>query len=248
MRRGGRCDDHTEALNMRYLLTIYDDESSWNDVTPEQSAQIMAAYGAFGEAAQRPACMLGGEGLQPTSTATTVRVRDGEALDDRRPVRGDPRAARRLLPARLQGPRRGHRAGRRRSRAPRTARSRCARSWTTRRWAAKRPTRRPRAWRSTLSAPGVDHRPPVPARVGTGGRRPGACVRRPRPGRGGGPGCLCRRARALAARRRAAEPGRVDRADRPAARRSTGCAARSARARSPTPPSRDSRRSVARTR
>jgi hypothetical protein len=65
---------------MRYLLTIYDDESTWNDVTPEQSAQVMAAYGAFGEAAQSAGVLLGGEGLQPTSTATTVRVRDGEAL------------------------------------------------------------------------------------------------------------------------------------------------------------------------
>jgi hypothetical protein len=65
---------------MRYLLTIYGDESGWNDVTPEQSAQIMAAYGAFGEEAQKAGVLLGGEGLQPTSTATTVRVRDGEAL------------------------------------------------------------------------------------------------------------------------------------------------------------------------
>ena len=65
---------------MRYLLTIYDDESGWNDATPEQSQQIMAAYGAFGEEAQAAGALLGGEGLQPTSTATTVRVRDGEAL------------------------------------------------------------------------------------------------------------------------------------------------------------------------
>ena len=65
---------------MRYLLTIYGDESGWNDVTPEQSAQIMAAYGAFGQAAQEAGVLLGGEGLQPTSTATTVRVRDGETL------------------------------------------------------------------------------------------------------------------------------------------------------------------------
>jgi hypothetical protein len=38
---------------MRYLLTIYGDESGWNDVTPEEASQIMAAYGAFGEAAQQ---------------------------------------------------------------------------------------------------------------------------------------------------------------------------------------------------
>jgi hypothetical protein len=65
---------------MKYLLTIYGDESGWNDVTPEQSGQIMAAYEAFGRAATEAGVMLGGEGLQPTSTATTVRVRDGETV------------------------------------------------------------------------------------------------------------------------------------------------------------------------
>jgi hypothetical protein len=40
----------------------------------------MAAYGAFGQAAQEAGVLLGGEGLQPTSTATTVRVRNDETL------------------------------------------------------------------------------------------------------------------------------------------------------------------------
>jgi hypothetical protein len=65
---------------MKYLLTIYNDESGWREVTPEQSGQIMAAYEAFGRAATEAGVMLGGEGLQPTSTATTVRVRDGETV------------------------------------------------------------------------------------------------------------------------------------------------------------------------
>src|SRR3954447_9372525 len=65
---------------MRYLLTIYGDESGWNDVTPDQAQAIMTAYGAFGEAAQKAGVLLGGEGLQPTSTATTVRVRNDETI------------------------------------------------------------------------------------------------------------------------------------------------------------------------
>ena len=65
---------------MRYLLTIYTDESRYASMTPEQSAQLMADYGAFGREAQEAGALLGGEGLQPTSTATTVRVRDGETL------------------------------------------------------------------------------------------------------------------------------------------------------------------------
>ena len=91
---------------MKYLLTIYGDESGWNDVTPEQSGQIMAAYEAFGRAATEAGVMLGGEGLQPTQHGdhrAGPRRRDGH---ERRPVRGDARAARRLLPARLPRPRR----------------------------------------------------------------------------------------------------------------------------------------------
>ena len=65
---------------MKFLLTIYSDESGWTNASPEDVQRIMQAYGAFGQAAQDAGVLLGGEGLQPTSTATTVRVRDGETL------------------------------------------------------------------------------------------------------------------------------------------------------------------------
>ena len=63
---------------MQYVLTIYEDESGYADVTPEQGAEIMAAYNAFGE--KHADVIKGGDGLQPTTTATSVRVRDGERL------------------------------------------------------------------------------------------------------------------------------------------------------------------------
>jgi hypothetical protein len=63
---------------MKYLCTIYDDETGWTNATPEQIAEVMAAYNAFGEEAA--GVILGGEGLEPTSAATTVRVRDGERV------------------------------------------------------------------------------------------------------------------------------------------------------------------------
>ncbi|MGH2969349.1 MAG: YciI family protein [Solirubrobacteraceae bacterium] len=65
---------------MKYLLTIYGDESRWADLTKEDGAQLMAAYEAFGREAGEAGVLVGGEGLQPTATATTVRVRDGERL------------------------------------------------------------------------------------------------------------------------------------------------------------------------
>lgn len=65
---------------MKYLLTIYADESGWANASPEDVQQMMAAYGAFSEAAQEAGVLIGGEGLQPSTTATTVRVRDNETL------------------------------------------------------------------------------------------------------------------------------------------------------------------------
>jgi hypothetical protein len=65
---------------MQYLLTIYADESSWSDATPEDVGKLMAAYGALGEEMKAAGVILGGEGLQPTSTATSVKVRNGETI------------------------------------------------------------------------------------------------------------------------------------------------------------------------
>jgi hypothetical protein len=65
---------------MKYLCTIYGEESEWSNATPEQMAEVMAAYNAFGEEAGAAGVILGGEGLEPTSSATTVRVRDGERV------------------------------------------------------------------------------------------------------------------------------------------------------------------------
>jgi hypothetical protein len=63
---------------MEYLLTIYFDESALAGTTPEAGAAMLDAYTAFGE--KHAAAIQGGNGLQPTPTATSVRVRDGERL------------------------------------------------------------------------------------------------------------------------------------------------------------------------
>jgi hypothetical protein len=65
---------------MRYLLVIYTPESAGAEATPEQWQNTMDAYNAFTKDITDRGIMLGGEALQPTSTATTVRVRDGETV------------------------------------------------------------------------------------------------------------------------------------------------------------------------
>ena len=65
---------------MKFLALIYNDESMYATATPEQIAETFAAHGAFGQAASEAGVFGGGDGLQPTATATVVRVRDGERL------------------------------------------------------------------------------------------------------------------------------------------------------------------------
>ncbi|MCY7340434.1 MAG: YciI family protein [Pseudonocardia sp.] len=58
----------------RYMLLIYADESGYADVTPEQWGQMAAEHGVFAkEAIAHGGRIISGEGLMPTSTATTVR-------------------------------------------------------------------------------------------------------------------------------------------------------------------------------
>jgi hypothetical protein len=65
---------------MRYLLLIYEDESGWTALSPEEQAAGMQEYNAFTEWLREQGLMRGGDALTPTSSATLVRVRDGETL------------------------------------------------------------------------------------------------------------------------------------------------------------------------
>jgi hypothetical protein len=63
---------------MQYLLLIYAEESrDPAPGTPEGDA-FMNEYWAFTEEVKQRKLMLGSNALQPVSTATTVRVRDGK--------------------------------------------------------------------------------------------------------------------------------------------------------------------------
>ena len=66
---------------MKFIALIYNDEAQYADASPEDIAAVFAADGEFGQAATEAGVFQGvGDGLQPTATATTVRVRDGERL------------------------------------------------------------------------------------------------------------------------------------------------------------------------
>src|SRR5689334_2970062 len=65
---------------MRYLMLIYTPEVDPSTVSPEQRAATSAKYGEFTREARERNVMEGGEALQDTTSATTVRVRDGKTL------------------------------------------------------------------------------------------------------------------------------------------------------------------------
>ena len=65
---------------MRYALLIYASEQEWANQTEEQSQAVNQEYMAFTKDIIDRGLMKGGEALQGTATATTVRVRDGETL------------------------------------------------------------------------------------------------------------------------------------------------------------------------
>jgi hypothetical protein len=60
---------------MRYIMLIYGGESA--EATLEQRESIMAEYFAFNAEARERGVYRAGDALQSTTTATTVRVRDG---------------------------------------------------------------------------------------------------------------------------------------------------------------------------
>jgi len=59
---------------MKYLLTLYGDENRFASMTPEQQAAGMRGWDTYTRDAIDAGVHLGGEGLQPSSTATTVQI------------------------------------------------------------------------------------------------------------------------------------------------------------------------------
>ncbi len=63
---------------MRYLCLIYDDEKARQAMPRAEAEAFHGEYYEFMDAIKQSGNYVGGNALQPTSTATTVRVRDRE--------------------------------------------------------------------------------------------------------------------------------------------------------------------------
>jgi hypothetical protein len=62
------------------MLLIYNDPSAWANATPEEQQKVFAEYGAFTNEIIGSGEFKTGDPLQGVETATTVRVKDGDAL------------------------------------------------------------------------------------------------------------------------------------------------------------------------
>ncbi|MCA1576747.1 MAG: YciI family protein [Acidobacteria bacterium] len=65
---------------MKYMLLIYHDEQSWDAITDAERQQVYLEYRNLRGELESRGQFLSGSELQPITTATTVRVRDGKDL------------------------------------------------------------------------------------------------------------------------------------------------------------------------
>ncbi len=65
---------------MQYLLLIYNNEKAYSELPKEQQQEDFGAWMAYSKALQEAGAFVAGDALQPTATATSVRMRDGERI------------------------------------------------------------------------------------------------------------------------------------------------------------------------
>ena len=59
---------------MQYMLTLISEEGNYEDATPEQMREELGRWNEYTESLRAAGAMVSGEGLQPSATATTVKL------------------------------------------------------------------------------------------------------------------------------------------------------------------------------
>jgi hypothetical protein len=65
---------------MKYMLLIHDEEQAWGKLSEPQRQEIMANYRQFSEQIKASGHYVSGSQLAPTSSATSVRIRNGKRV------------------------------------------------------------------------------------------------------------------------------------------------------------------------
>jgi hypothetical protein len=76
----------------QYLILIYENEQAYGEPSPELWQQAMEAHGRFAkQVVEKGGTILGGEALEPTTTATSIRgdvVTDGPFAETKEALGG----------------------------------------------------------------------------------------------------------------------------------------------------------------
>jgi hypothetical protein len=63
---------------MKYVLALISEEGGMEDASPEEMKEMMDRWDAYSKRAVDDGAFLAGEGLQPSETASTVRIEEGK--------------------------------------------------------------------------------------------------------------------------------------------------------------------------
>lgn len=65
---------------MKYMLMLFSDAEEEANMSQEQLEAVIAAHDRFADRARAAGAYVIGEGLHPSTTATTLRIKGGETL------------------------------------------------------------------------------------------------------------------------------------------------------------------------
>jgi len=63
-----------QEVPMKYMFSLFAEETGWQDQTPEQIKSELGKWTEFGQEATDRGVFVAGDALQASSTATTVRI------------------------------------------------------------------------------------------------------------------------------------------------------------------------------
>jgi hypothetical protein len=64
---------------MKYVLALINAEGGMEDASPEEMKAVMDRWDAYSKESVEKGAFVAGEALQPSETASTVRIKEGEA-------------------------------------------------------------------------------------------------------------------------------------------------------------------------
>jgi len=73
-------ESRKETLDIRYMLLIYMDEELWEKMSAQEKGALFQEAVEFSEGLRESGVYQASDPLHPTSTATTVRIKNGKTI------------------------------------------------------------------------------------------------------------------------------------------------------------------------